>query len=906
MRVARHSRGEPADEGTDGKRHPPPGPPRRFLAPEVVQTSNMDCGPAALKCVLEGHGIPASYEHLREYCQTDVDGTSFAMIEDAARRLGLRCNQTVVSADGLLEELGGSPALVVTKLGLGTHLAVIWRTLGPLVQIMDPVDGRRWLSRSSFVRRLYIHSMTLPAAKWRRWIAGRRRRERIVRRMQDLGIGPERAEALLAEALDDREWQGIATLDAAIRLVAELRAGHGVLRSHEAERVLTALVTRARADPATIPPDYWSVRASEEPGVLDVRGALAIKIAGVQPVAEGVDLAHRGILRRREAPPLRGLLAVMRKDGLVLPLVLLLGMVAATVGIGVELLLLRALVEASDVLQGAQARVLGGLAALGLWVLLLVLELPLANLLLLLGRRLEVRLRIALSSKILRLPDAYFRSRPSSDLIERAHTLVFLRQLPSFFAAVTRTLMALALCLAGVVWIDPASAPFAAVLIAASLAVPLVARALLNETDLRVRTHTGALGRFLLDALLGLVALRAHGAERSLAREQEGLLVQWARAARRLLGIAVGVELVQLLVGFGVVAIAVGHHVERGGDTGGLLLLLYWLVNIPLLGRTLAELAFRYPMYRTTALRLFEPLQASEAEVAAAGVQDPPPTLPPGVDIELEDVDVVVGGAPILERVSLRVGAGEHVAIVGSSGAGKSSLVGLLLGWHRPASGALRIDGRHADGARLTQLRRETAWVDPGVRLWNRSLDANLRCASRELDDERLEAAVDGASLQEVLEALPDGMSTVLGEGGTLVSGGQGQRVRLARAMIRREARLVLLDEAFRGLDRPSRDHLLARARALWSHSTMLCVSHDIGATRAFPRVVVLDGGRIVEDGDPEVLASRPEGHYRRLLDAEREVRRALLGGRRWRRLRLERGRLLEHAGPGPDEGGQA
>src|SRR6185503_1122104 len=100
---------------------------------------------------------------------------------------------------------------------------------------------------------------------------------------------------------------------------------------------------------------------------------------------------------------------------------------------------------------------------------------------------------------------------------------------------------------------------------------------------------------------------------------------------------------------------------------------------------------------------------------------------PAGAAIQLDAVAVRVGGHTILEGISLAVAPGEHVAVVGPSGAGKSSLVGLLLGWHAPAAGSLSIDGERLDLARLERLRRETAWVEPAVQLWNRSLLDNLR-----------------------------------------------------------------------------------------------------------------------------------------------------------------------------------
>ena len=217
------------------------------------------------------------------------------------------------------------------------------------------------------------------------------------------------------------------------------------------------------------------------------------------------------------------------------------------------------------------------------------------------------------------------------------------------------------------------------------------------------------------------------------------------------------------------------------------------------------------------------------------------------------------------------------MAIIGPSGAGKSSLVGLLLGWHRPASGRILIDGVLLDGPHLERLRREIAWVDPAVQLWNRSFLENV-CYGVQADlSLPIGWAIEQADLRGVLERLPDGLQTPLGEGGALVSGGEGQRVRLGRAMARPGVRLVILDEPFRGLDRERRRELLARARRMWRGATLLCVTHDVGETRAFDRVVVVEGGQIVEDSAPADLAKRPGSRYRAMLDAEEALRGALV-----------------------------
>jgi energy-coupling factor transporter ATP-binding protein EcfA2 len=104
----------------------------------------------------------------------------------------------------------------------------------------------------------------------------------------------------------------------------------------------------------------------------------------------------------------------------------------------------------------------------------------------------------------------------------------------------------------------------------------------------------------------------------------------------------------------------------------------------------------------------------------------------------------------------------------------------------------------------------------------------------------------------------------------------------------------VILDEPFRGLDRERRRELLARARRWWQAATVLCITHDLGETRGFERVLVVDAGQIVEDGTPADLAARPGSRYRALLEAEREVREGLWSRGVWRRLRLEGGRLVE------------
>ena len=153
---------------------------------------------------------------------------------------------------------------------------------------------------------------------------------------------------------------------------------------------------------------------------------------------------------------------------------------------------------------------------------------------------------------------------------------------------------------------------------------------------------------------------------------------------------------------------------------------------------------------------------------------------------------------------------------------------------------------------------------------------------------------IDSADLDHTLQQLPDGFQAILGEGGALLSGGEGQRVRLGRAMLRPKISLVLLDESFRGLDRESRHRLLAHARKAWPEATLLCITHDISATRSFERVLVIDAGKIIEDGSPDELLRQADSRYRDLLHAEESVRRGVWSGVAWRRMQLKDGQLHE------------
>src|SRR5262249_40973771 len=145
-----------------------------------------------------------------------------------------------------------------------------------------------------------------------------------------------------------------------------------------------------------------------------------------------------------------------------------------------------------------------------------------------------------------------------------------------------------------------------------------------------------------------------------------------------------------------------------------------WAMSLPVLGAHVALLLRQVPAQRNVTLRLLEPLLALEHEAATDETRAKAPTCSSaGMVSRFENVTVVASAHTILEDVSLSISPGHHVAIVGPSGAGKSSFLGVLLGWHRPSTGRILVDGAGLDDAALDRLRRECAWVDPEVQLFN-------------------------------------------------------------------------------------------------------------------------------------------------------------------------------------------
>lgn len=223
-------------------------------------------------------------------------------------------------------------------------------------------------------------------------------------------------------------------------------------------------------------------------------------------------------------------------------------------------------------------------------------------------------------------------------------------------------------------------------------------------------------------------------------------------------------------------------------------------------------------------------------------------------------------GTPALRAISFDVKPGERVALVGPSGAGKSTVLNLLLGFLSPTSGAIRVDGVALDHVDPASWHRQLAWVPQRPCIFHGTVSENILLARPEADAAAVRQAARLAGADEFITGLPQGYDTRLGERGQGLSGGQAQRIALARAFLR-DARLVLLDEATASLDAENEALVQGAIEQLATDRTLLVVAHRVSTVRRADRILVLDRGRIVECGDHAQLLGR-DGLYAALARA--------------------------------------
>jgi ATP-binding cassette, subfamily B, bacterial MsbA len=304
---------------------------------------------------------------------------------------------------------------------------------------------------------------------------------------------------------------------------------------------------------------------------------------------------------------------------------------------------------------------------------------------------------------------------------------------------------------------------------------------------------------------------------------------------------------VQMVTAIGsavVLSIAISDAIHHRMSMGDLLAFLVALVNVAQPLRSLVGVAGPLQQGIAAGQSIFDLLD--EPVEPAGGAQT---SQRVHGDIELDDVSFSypTGKGTTLRNVSLRVGSGEVLAIVGRSGSGKSTLVSLLPRFYDVDSGSVRIDGVDVREYELQNLREQIALVSQDVVLFNDTIRANI-AFGRAVAPGAIEAAARAAHVLEFARELPEGLDTVVGDRGVLLSGGQRQRISIARALLK-NAPILILDEAMSALDTESERIIQAALEGLMHDRTTLVIAHRLSTVEGADRILVVDDGRVVESG---------------------------------------------------------
>ena len=256
------------------------------------------------------------------------------------------------------------------------------------------------------------------------------------------------------------------------------------------------------------------------------------------------------------------------------------------------------------------------------------------------------------------------------------------------------------------------------------------------------------------------------------------------------------------------------------------------------------------------------------SEAVPTTLPDPLPGTPA---VSFQEVDFAYPSrpdVPVLQGFSLDIDPGMQVALVGPSGAGKTTVVQLLLRFHEAAEGSLAFYGHPSTSLAKKAWRAQTAWVPQDVILFGHSIRENIAYGRPDASDADIQQAAKEANAWEFIQRFPDGMDTQIGERGVQLSGGQRQRIAIARAVLR-DPQILLLDEATSSLDAESEGLVQEALQRLMQGRTSLVIAHRLSTVRTADRIAFLDGGRVVEFGTHAELMALADGKYRHFVDQQ-------------------------------------
>jgi len=487
-----------------------------------------------------------------------------------------------------------------------------------------------------------------------------------------------------------------------------------------------------------------------------------------------------------------------------------------------------------------------------------------------LGERVVADIRVAVQRHLLTLAPRFFEDNRPAEIASRltADTSIIEQIVNSTVSVALRNLVMGA---GGIIYLVALAPKLAGMLLLGIpfIVIPIVTlgrrvRALSRSTQDRIAD----VGTIISETLGAMKIVQAFGQERREAERFGSAVDNAFKTSRRRIRLRAIMTAVIIALVFGSITMIMWEgalDVASGKLSGGSI--AAFVITGGLVAGAFGSLTETYgDLLRGAgaAGRLAE-LLAEEPEIRAPAHPKALPS-PAAGELLFDHVDFRYPSRPevkALDDFSLSVRRGELVAVVGPSGAGKSTLFLLAQRFYDPERGIVALDGVPLPEADPADIRARIAMVPQETVIFAASARDNLRYGRWDASDDELWSAADAANASAFLKALPDGLDTFMGEGGARLSGGQRQRIAIARALLR-DAPLLLLDEATSALDAESEQLVQRALERLMKGRTTIVIAHRLATVRAADRIVVMEHGRIVEQGDHESLVSR-NGLYARL-----------------------------------------
>jgi ATP-binding cassette subfamily B multidrug efflux pump len=486
------------------------------------------------------------------------------------------------------------------------------------------------------------------------------------------------------------------------------------------------------------------------------------------------------------------------------------------------------------------------------------------------GRHVEYHLRRDLFAHLLRLQPSFYAVHKRGDIVSRAaNDISWVRTLVGFGGLqVFNVTMAVALTGWKMVVLSPRLTLMALLPVAAAAGVAQWGIRRLFLLAKRSQEQLGEISEHVLGSLQGMAAIQGFVAEEAFIERFEKRNLEWLRTGIRLAVIrSIALPLLVLAGGISMfVLIAVGGRMVLAGTltVGELAAFIALLaVFLPPL-RSMGWMMSVIQRGRAALGRIFELIDAPVDRPEGAEGYVTEPGHGPAIDIR--SLSFAYPDEPqrlVLQELTTAIPAGSVIGVFGRTGSGKSTLLRLLARIYNPPEGAILVDGVDLRTIDLESWRQRLSMVPQRPFLFSDAIASNVALEAAP-DEARIARSVDMAALETDLEALPDGLQTVVGERGIMLSGGQRQRVALARGLYRRSD-LLILDDVLSAVDHQTEAQLVATVAALTRRPeapTVLIASHRLSALRHCDGVLVLDGGRLVDRGTHAELIKRP-GIYR-------------------------------------------